>query len=190
MGHLANFKPGFYSCYFFVPKKYDGLRPILDLSTYEMCSKNLQREGSHKRCLKLTLGSTVQGHTVIWLLIQPGTMSLHQLPRDVGSFLCPKNLSTSLLPPGPLGQHDSGSLYKSEIRCEVTLIYRMARHLLLWAQCSLFTMRPIHVPGRLNKGENILTQYSSSRMETTSPSGSEDLVCLWEGRGGLLCLRR
>lgn len=54
MGHLANFESGFYSCYFFVPKKDDGLRPILDLSTYEMA---IQDRWTLKQILSQVLSS-------------------------------------------------------------------------------------------------------------------------------------
>ncbi len=98
-----------------------SLRPLAE----DRCSVgiDLQKEASHDRCLQLSLGSTVWGHTSVRLLVQ---LAYHLL-RDDGGFSCPKILPASLegAPcPGLLGQLDSGSLYKSPWRCQVTLPFK------------------------------------------------------------------
>ncbi len=41
-------------------------------------------------------------------------------------------------------------------------LYRMARCLLLWAQCSLRSIRAVHLTGKLNQGADILSQGNVS----------------------------
>lgn len=110
---------------------------------------DLQTEGNYDRRLQLRLGGTVRGQTSVQLLVQPGEMPFYQLPGNDNVFSDPKNLSTS--PEGTphprlVGQHDSGGLHKSQ----VIDIYRMVRRLLLWVQCSLHSLRAVHVPGKLS----------------------------------------
>ncbi len=61
---------------------------------------------------------------------------------------------------------------------------------------SMGTVQPILTEGSSRAGQTepihrhvVQGQCSSSRMETTPLSGSNDLVCLLEGRGGPLRLR-
>lgn len=51
-------------------------------------------------------------------------MPAYQQPRNDGSLLGPENLPTGLKRaphPGPVGQHDGGSLYQSPRQSKVTL---------------------------------------------------------------------
>lgn len=55
-------------------------------------------------------------------------------------------------------------------------LYKLARHLLLWAQHNLWSVKAFHMLGILNQGADMLLQSSvSRRMVTPPPDGSDDL---------------
>ncbi len=109
---------------------------------------------------------------------------------ETGIFSSPKNFPTGLKGaprPGPLRQHDGGSFYKSPRRSQVTF------------PLQVYSTHPF-----MGTGQTPLTDSSSRarqteprkghavtrRMEAASQDGSDNLVCLWEGRGAPLHLRR
>ncbi|KAI2650056.1 ORF V: Enzymatic polyprotein [Labeo rohita] len=54
---------------------------------------------------------------------------------------------------------------------------QLARHLLLWSQTRLRSLRAVHIPGELNP-------HSSRRMVTPRPGGPADLESIRRGSGG------
>ncbi len=97
-------------------QSHGPLENFSSVSNRRPLGTDLQKESSYDRCLQPGLGSSVQGQTSVWLLVKPGAMLTHQLPRDDGVFSGPKNLPASIKGapcPGLLGQHDSGSLHQS-----------------------------------------------------------------------------
>lgn len=89
-----------------------------------------------------------------------------------GHYAALKTFLAVMVPcPGLFRQHDSVSLYKSPR--QVTLPLQDGE-----MTPSMGTMQLIPTKGSLHAG-----QTESRRVENTHPSGSNNLVCLWEGRG-------
>ncbi len=101
-------------------------------------------------------------------------------------------LKTFLLALSPLGQHDSGSLYQSPRRCQVTSPVQddTTSSVLGTKQTPLITSGSC--AGQIESGSGYVVQRQcSSREEEVTPSvGSNDLVGLRQGKGGALRSRR
>ncbi|KAI2654759.1 hypothetical protein H4Q32_011547 [Labeo rohita] len=131
---------------------------------------DLQREGSHDRYLQLRLGSTVHGTLVFssWASLE---QHLHiNCLEMLRVFLALKTALPALR------------------RChtwQINKVYHDGE-----MPPSMGTVHSALIKGNPRGGQTepgsgcaVPGQYSSRRMETKSPRGSKDLVCLLEGRG-------
>ncbi len=68
---------------------------------------------------------------------------------------------------------------------------QLARHLLLWSQKHLRSLRAIHIPGVFNRAaEEAVSSSTSRRVETPSPGGSADLGTVRSCSGRPVCISR
>lgn len=120
----------------------------------------------------------------IRFLVGPGAVLANQLPGNDGSFSQghPARYEGASRP-GPLGQHDGGSLHKPPRGT----LYKLERSLLLWAQHNICSVKAVQVPDRLN-GHAVPEQSVSRGMETPSPNVSDGLHCLRASGSQTLCL--
>ncbi len=70
---------------------------------------------------------------------------------------------------GPLGQHCDRCVHQGGLRSR--RMSQLARHLLLWSQKHLRSLRAVHVPGELNRAADELSRQHAlpGRMETPPP---------------------
>ncbi len=83
----------------------------------------------------------------------------YQLPRVAGSMACSaplQNAATREAYTGPLGQHCDRCVHQSGLRSR--RMSQLARHLLLWSQKHLRSLRAVHVPGELNRAADELSR--------------------------------
>ncbi len=83
----------------------------------------------------------------------------YQFPRVAGSMACSaplQNAATREAYTGPLGQHCDCCVHQPPRRS--TLPSHLARHLLLWSQKHLRSLRAVHVPGELNRAADELSR--------------------------------
>ncbi len=107
------------------------------------------------RCLDHRLGSHVQRARSIRGLDGPPTALAYQLPRVASSTPCPEpsqRAPSAQGRSGPYGQHCDRCVCqpaKGGLRsCRMS---QLARHLLLWSQKHLRSLRAIHIPGVFNR---------------------------------------
>ncbi len=89
----------------------------------------------------------------------PPTALAHQLPRVAGStpgLGPPQEPPTRRARTGPHGQHCDRCVHQPTRWS--TLPSQLARHLLLWSQKHLRSLRAIHIPGLLNRAADELSQ--------------------------------
>ncbi len=68
---------------------------------------------------------------------------------------------------------------------------QLTRHLLLWSQKNLRSLRAIHIPGVFNRAADELSRAAlPGIVETTSPGGSGDLGTVRSCSGGPVCISR
>ncbi len=83
----------------------------------------------------------------------------YQLPRVAGSIACSaplQNAATREAYTGPFGQHCDRCVHQPPGRS--TFPSQLARHLLLWSQKHLRSLRAVHVPGELNRAADELSR--------------------------------
>ncbi len=83
----------------------------------------------------------------------------YQLPRVAGSMASSaplQNAATREAYTGPLGQHCDRCVHQSGLRSR--RMSQLARHLLLWSQKHLRSLRAVHVPGELDRAADELSR--------------------------------
>ncbi len=83
----------------------------------------------------------------------------YQLPRVADSMACSaplQNAATREAYTGPFGQHCDRCVHQSPRRLHSRRMSQLARHLLLWSQKHLRSLRAVHVPGELNRAADEL----------------------------------
>ncbi len=105
------------------------------------------------------LGSHVQRARSRGALDRAPAAVAYQLPRVAGSMACSaplQNAATREAYTGPLGQHCDRCVHQPPGRS--TLPSQLARHLLLWSQKHLRSLRAVHVPVELNRAADELSR--------------------------------
>ncbi len=85
----------------------------------------------------------------------------YQLPRVAGSMACSaplQNAATREAYTGPLGQHCDRCVHQPPGGLRSRRMSQLARHLLLWSQKHLRSLRAVHVPGELNRAADELSR--------------------------------
>ncbi len=111
------------------------------------------------RCLDHRLGSHVQRACSIRGLDGSPTALAYQLPRVASSTPCPEpsqRAPSAQGRSGPYGQHCDRCVYQPARW--FALPSHVARHLLLWSQKHLRSLRAIHIPGVFNRAADELSR--------------------------------
>ncbi len=119
------------------------------------------------------------------LLVDPQPTPTYQLPRNDGGLSGLENFPAGLegAPhPGPLGQHDSCSLYQSPRWCQVMSPVQddSTSSVLGTKQTPLITSGSCAGQIESGSGYVVQRQCSSKEVEVTPSVGSNDLVGLWQ----------
>ncbi len=114
------------------------------------------------RCLDHRLGSHVQrAHSIRGLDGSPTALA-YQLPRVASSTPCPEpsqRAPSAQGCSGPYGQHCERCVYQPARRFALpSHLSQLARHLLLWSQKHLRSLRAIHIPGVFNRAADELSR--------------------------------
>ncbi len=110
-------------------------------------------------CLGHRLGSHVKQARSIRGLDGSPTALAYQLPQVAGSTPClepPQRVPSAQGRSGPYGQHCDRCVYQPARR--FTLPSQLARHLHLWSQKHLRSLRAIHIPGVFNRAADELSR--------------------------------
>ncbi len=104
-------------------------------------------------------GATHNGHAVSGVWTGPQLRWHIKLPRVAGSTPClepPQRVPSGQGRSGPYGQHGDRCVYQPARR--FTLPSQLSRHLLLWSQKHLRSLRAIHIPGVFNQAADELSR--------------------------------
>ncbi len=160
----------------------DSFSPV---STRCTVGTDLQEEGGHHRRLQLGLGYSVGGQSGILLLVSPGAMPAYQLPRAVGCFPGPDSHKGAPYP-GPVRQHDGGSLHQPPRRSQVlsSLQDGSTPPIVGTEQTPLAKSGSCARQFEPRCGHAVQRQCSSGGMDFNPQNGSENLICLPDGSCG------
>ncbi len=120
---------------------------------------SIQARCCFNRCLCHGLGGHVQRARSRGALDRAPAAVAYQLPRVAGSIACSaplQNAATREAYTGPFGQHCDRCVHQSGLRSR--RMSQLARHLLLWSQKHLRSLRAVHVPGELNRAADELSR--------------------------------
>ncbi len=118
----------------------------------------IQACGGIHGCLGHWLGSHVQRARSVRGLDGSPTALAYQLPRAAGStpgLEPPQRAPSGQGRSGPYGQHCDRCVY---LPLRSRRMSQLARHLLLWSQKHLRSLRAIHIPGVLNRAADELSR--------------------------------
>ncbi len=106
-------------------------------------------------------GATFNGLAVSGVWTGPPTALAHKLPRVAGSTPGPEPSQEALTGQaltGPYGHTVTVAYINRQGGLRIRRMLQLARHLLLWSQKHLRSLRAIHIPGLLNRAADELSR--------------------------------
>ncbi len=108
-------------------------------------------------------GATFNGLAVLGVWTGPPTALAHKLPRVAGSTPGPEPSQEALTGQARTGLYGHTVTVAYINRQGFRRMSQLARHLLLWSQKHLRSLRAIHIPGLLNRAANELSRAALPR---------------------------